>query len=81
MINWQDLTTTLIGGSILALVGLIYRAVRQILIKVEGFAAHILECEMRNENHAELHRQTREEVNRRLELLESMSHGQRWNNE
>jgi hypothetical protein len=74
MIIWPDLFTTIFGGGVLALSGMIYRVCCKINGNMEAFAKHIGECEMRNQNHAELHaagKDDQREIRRRLELLEA----------
>ena len=74
MIDWSTIITTIVGSSIVGLGGLIVSKINQVIGHVETFATHILECEMRNKTHAEVHKDNKEELNRRLDHLEHLAH-------
>jgi hypothetical protein len=63
MINWWDVTASIIGGTVLAIGGLLLKRVDRMMILMESFQQHIIECRI-----------IREEVARRLEHLERFAH-------
>jgi hypothetical protein len=76
MIIWPDLFTTVFGGGVLAICSLIYSVCCKINRNMDAFAKHISECEIRTQNHIDLHdagKEDRQEIRRRLELLEAVA--------
>ena len=71
-INWWDVATTVLGAGIVGIGTILYRKVNEVLGHVEKFSIHIMECELRNKSHKQLHDDRREEINRRLNALEAL---------
>ena len=73
-IDWWAVATTVVGAVIVGVGTILYHKINEVLNHVERFSIHIMECELRNKSHEQLHEDRRQELDRRLNVLESIAY-------